>query len=255
MLTADEKLTAILQKIKWAKKHLGDLEIARDTFFANDAYEVETYDDPQTGDHIFKMLYVNPVREDFSLILGDALHNTRSALDHLMWQLASPAKRGRKTYFPIFSDAATCKATDIGKEQFVSANAAKRIKDAEPYKRGKGNDLWILNKLDIADKHHELLTSLVCMSYSLAGRGSQRSGPMHIEYMTFSAGQMVKIGEPLKTGDVFMILPKEYQNVEFAFDINVSEPNVIENISAIALLSNLISHADRLIRGFKPDLV
>ena len=30
MLTADEKLTAIRQKIKRAKKHLSDLEIERD---------------------------------------------------------------------------------------------------------------------------------------------------------------------------------------------------------------------------------
>lgn len=251
MTNADQKLSTIGQKIKRAKKHLSDLEAERDRFFANNACAVESYEDPQTGERIFKMLHVSPVSVDFLLTLGDALHNTRSALDHLAWQLVAPAKRGTGTYFPIFDDAAKCKTTDLEKKQSFSADAAKRIKNAQPYKGGRGHYLWVLNKLDNADKHRELLTSIVCMSHSMAGRGANVAS---VQSVTFWAGQTIKMGEPLKTGDTFLILPKEYKNVEFAFDIGISEPSIIGNIPVIFWLGNAIYTVERLIQSFKPDL-
>src|SRR6266404_3369521 len=125
MITADEKLATILQKVEWAKKHLRELEIARNRFLADDAYEAETYDDPQTGDHVSKMLYVNPVSVDVSLIIGDVLHNARTALDHLAYSLApSP-----DTYFPIFSNASKCRTMDTRHVKALSKDAKKRIRE------------------------------------------------------------------------------------------------------------------------------
>ena len=43
--------------------------------------------DPNTGDQVFKFRVRAPIPVDLSLVIGDAVHNLRSALDHLAWQL------------------------------------------------------------------------------------------------------------------------------------------------------------------------
>lgn len=260
MLTADEKLTAIRQKIKRAKKHLIDLEAERDRFFAEDnPNEVLSYDDPDTGEHVYELRRVDPVSPLVGLIAGDVLHNTRSALDHLVYQLviANGNTPSSATMFPVFNVPTDCVATNAGQIKGLSKTAKEKIRDAEPYKGGKGDLFWMLHKLDIADKHHALLTSTVCMGSSLLGYGSsaKRPGP-YVEVVTFGSGP-AKFGESLKAGDKFLILPKghTYQNVRFDFDIGISEPNIIKDAPIVMLLSTMIAHADNLILDCKSELV
>src|SRR5436190_21354170 len=39
--------------------------------------------------------------EEWGIILGDAVHCLRSALDQLMWGMCDPNERGQRTQFPI----------------------------------------------------------------------------------------------------------------------------------------------------------
>ena len=43
----------------------------------------------------------------------------------------------------------------------MAQDAIDAIDAAEPYQGGKGAGLWVLHYLDIADKHHALLTPLM----------------------------------------------------------------------------------------------
>jgi hypothetical protein len=51
-----------------------------------DSYEVETKDDWQTA-KVFVHGEPVPAVEEWGPIIGDVVHNLRSALDHLVWQL------------------------------------------------------------------------------------------------------------------------------------------------------------------------
>jgi len=137
----------------------------------------------------------------------------------------------------------------------MSQDAKDKIRDAEPYKNGKGHDLWVLSKLDIADKHHALLTNSVCNGLTLLGHGAVTTGPMYSEVVTIGGGAKL-FGEPLKTGDVFLALPKghPYQNVSLTFDISISEPAVIINRPVVFFVGILIAKVDRLILKFEPEL-
>jgi hypothetical protein len=86
----------------------------------HDLYGIDTKDDPQTGQVIiYGEAFVEPLSEEWGTIIGDVVHNLRSTLDHLVWQLTLanghmppaviPRKRSDLDYrwrqigFPIYS--------------------------------------------------------------------------------------------------------------------------------------------------------
>src|SRR5262245_46372286 len=111
MTKAKAPLDACLLKVERAKEHRDALDAyIRDTF-AIDANRprLGVKSDPETGEQI---LYINymPELDGFanrcSLILGDAVHNLRSALDRLAYQLAHRSTSGniqkpKSIQFPI----------------------------------------------------------------------------------------------------------------------------------------------------------
>src|SRR5436190_1677453 len=61
--------------------------------------------DANASEYVFMHRVYEPVPLRFSLILGDAVHNINSALDHLAWQLVRHNQRepiDGQTGFPIF---------------------------------------------------------------------------------------------------------------------------------------------------------
>jgi hypothetical protein len=105
-----------------------------------------------------------------SLLFGDAVHNMRSALDHLVYELvASNQDRpagvpNHKTMFPI-CDTRTRFQTQAhrrGRITGVPVDACAVIERAQPFhRREAGQDhrvhpLWVLNQLDNIDKHRRL---------------------------------------------------------------------------------------------------
>lgn len=106
-----------------------------------------------------------PLDPTLPLIAGDCIHNLRSALDHLVYQLAilngCGTKGARNTLFPIcispvdFADIAKRKVAP-----FVSSTALAEIEDVQPYRTTNMPDtapLWHLAQIDNADKHRVLI--------------------------------------------------------------------------------------------------
>lgn len=104
-----------------------------------------------------------PPLESVALIVGDAVHNLRSALDNLAWTLAhlsSPPENPKSIYFPVCEKpSAWTKATkDLAS---IPAPVLERIKTLQPFTFAKNEEcfLWILHRLDIADKHRSYLSA------------------------------------------------------------------------------------------------
>ncbi len=89
-------------------------------------------------------------------VIGDAIHNIRSALDHLAAASAIRAGRSAKgVYFPIVKDAAAIEAAIRDKLRKCPEAFRDFVADLKPYKGG--NDaLYVLHHLDIIDKHQVL---------------------------------------------------------------------------------------------------
>jgi hypothetical protein len=98
---------------------------------------------------------------DISTGLGDAFHNLRCALDHLIWGLTlqGRGKVGRWTHFPIRSDKSGMSNDSVKRTLAnLTADQASVIESLQPYHRRQPSKhpLVQLARLDDDDKHQAL---------------------------------------------------------------------------------------------------
>src|SRR5690242_15221652 len=96
-------------KHEWSQRHLNLLYNEFSVFYRNEDKPSGSYDDSDSGTKLTHKPFEVPSLHEWSLILGDAIHNMRSALDHIEYALAlkhlSTQKSGRlpdrRTSFPL----------------------------------------------------------------------------------------------------------------------------------------------------------
>lgn len=147
-------LDGVSAKIARAKKHLGDLERDLQVREGHD-YGVLTYQDPKTGDVFIYACAPYKLRVGWGIIVGDAVHNLRSALDLLIGQLviANGATPNRKTAFPIYDNLSKYREYK-GAEKIVGVrdDAITIIEGLQP--KTADDPLLVLARLDDDDKHN-----------------------------------------------------------------------------------------------------
>lgn len=99
---------------------------------------------------------------EISLAFGDVLHNLRSALDHLVWQLvlANGATPTNRNMFPIAQHShKQFHKTAEERLQGTHAQVPSIVMGFEPWPGGAGIGSWLalLHRLEIADKHKLLV--------------------------------------------------------------------------------------------------
>lgn len=101
--------------------------------------------------------------QEIALLAGDIIHNLRSVLDHLAWELADPMSRSERTDFPILEVAREHDGTRLPAAiKGVHDHRIQKIVEAvQPYNRPNPSEnfLWLLDQFDIIDKHRLLLTT------------------------------------------------------------------------------------------------
>jgi hypothetical protein len=149
-------------KIDRAKKHISDLEAdivaLEDTYTAK--IEYHSGNNAQSVVHEFPNLETSLA--GLSLIVGDAIHNLRSALDFAWYSTIRrhlPDKISESTKFPVRETRQNLEGTLHGIEVDTRC---KRLFDCivseiQPYKGGHNSAVWTLHNLDISDKHLLLL--------------------------------------------------------------------------------------------------
>jgi hypothetical protein len=99
-------------------------------------------------------------------IIGDAIHNIRSALDYLAYELS--ARKSRSTQFPICSDESQFRSDDtLRRIEGITGSERELIERVQPYKATnppRHDPLAILNKLSNRDKHRLLLPYVAAVS-------------------------------------------------------------------------------------------
>jgi len=126
--------------------------------------------DPEKGCRVFSLEPVGRTPEHLAIELGDVLYNLRSALDHLAFALAQKhsgplnQREAKEVQFPICHNKKEYfrkeRERRIGK---ISPAAQTEIDGFQPYNAGdryESHPLYLLNELNIIDKHRSLLLML-----------------------------------------------------------------------------------------------
>jgi hypothetical protein len=147
-------------KIERANKHIHDLGLLLDTFLKTNFYRIGIEKDPESGSNNLIFETTIPIPPEVALIIGDAVHNLRSALDLLACEIitragATPSKWTR---FPFSNNRKELISTlKSGKIKIAGSWIIDLIiNEIKPYKGGN-EPLYALHNLDIMDKHKLLI--------------------------------------------------------------------------------------------------
>jgi len=159
-------------KIERAYEHRNALESELVPVLSGERHQIQLSAklDPDTGNHVFRVASMpESFRRRVAVIVGDLVHNLRSALDQLAWQLVldysgRPTKRGeiKRIKFPIETDSQRLTRTHTFNK--VSPSDQTLLDRAQPYNGlddPKLHGLTILEELSNRDKHQTLNPSLV----------------------------------------------------------------------------------------------
>lgn len=159
-------LNSAKQKIERAKYHIADLERQFASFVSEKPHRFVLERDPETGDTLACVEFLKEPPPTLALIVGDAVHNLRCALDHAAWEVvgADGGTQDRHLKFPTgdsrINFEASCNGIKTPSERVKKAFAA-----CEAFLGGGGTHLYDLNKLDNDDKHVALKPVLRATSH------------------------------------------------------------------------------------------
>jgi hypothetical protein len=179
-------LRGVALKLNRAEDHLQLITDMVNTFIESDFYETAAEKDSK-GRLVARLVNVKPPPPELSVLIGDCVHNFRSALDHLAYALAAsytaplPQAYARTSAFPIFRTGPLYRRTGPAgaayKMRGMSRRARAAIQRLQPYHRRKRpglSSLWMLEELSNIDKHRLVhLTGAVPVtaSFRLQGTG------------------------------------------------------------------------------------
>jgi hypothetical protein len=148
-----------LLKIERAKQHVTDLDGKISEYVAGTPFELRVREREQLRDRLIYIQAEPPIPDEFALILGDAVHNLRTALDHLIFAIVrDEAPQPRQVGFPFvekeesLTSAIATRQVHIAPKEVIAALHALK-----PYPAGN-KYLHAVKSIDERDKHHFILT-------------------------------------------------------------------------------------------------
>src|SRR5262245_55828519 len=141
-----DPLLGIRNKIKRAHNQLMAAQSEIDVFFAKRPYELVVERSPDGLEVYAVVKERHPVDLMLSVIAGEIVHDMRSALDHLVWELviketgAPPTTN--KTQFPIFitREGYDSKRGERSLLHGVGTRAKAIIRSLQPFETGEDRD-------------------------------------------------------------------------------------------------------------------
>jgi hypothetical protein len=234
-----DPLNGVRFKIVRAQEHHDLLDQKVGAFLASKPYTTLIDVDEQTWEFRVRVDVHRETDPYWAVIIGDLVHNLRSALDHLAWALVqvNGNKPTKRTQFPIFTDQGEFEADGRRMIAGVSAEATALLESLQPYVRRNPADhpLEVIRLLSNRDKHHLLYTTAFIPS-GLEQRLSRVIGSGRLEIYEVAQG-------PITDGTVILrgrLVPSPtFENVKVNFQF-ASEIVVSERWSLNTVLNDLI---------------
>ena len=222
------RLDGVRVKLCRADEHLETLDKSVQGFLKGSPYRPFADMDMEAGEGLVRVeIRACPPVLEWGVLVGDVLHNLRSALDHLAWQLGGdPPPNKRTSAFPIHWDRGDYRREGAKKVAGVPCHPQAIIEDLQPYQRGdekraKGHALWWLKVLSEWDKHRLLhVTGSVVngVAYFLDGAHalSQLEDSQSVRFGPFEDGAVIA------RWPIHPDAPKPKMNVPFHFTFGVA---------------------------------
>ena len=180
-------------KIKRANQHVYELNELLASFVKTDFCRFSVEKDASTGNHVLKFEMTKSAPCEVPLIIGDAIHNLRSALDLAACEIVTlgGATPSKWCSFPFRDSRKELEDSINGGEiKIAGADIVNLILDVvKPYKGGN-DPLCALHALDITDKHKLLIP---IFSIAALKHVNLRAGPMSMTDCTLAVGDGGKL--------------------------------------------------------------
>jgi len=252
-------------KIDRANHHIGDVEARINVFLKTNPCTLRAKHNPQTAHTEYLVEEVAEVDSIISLVIGDAVHNLRSALDHLAVALVKDAGAlpSKITYFPIADSLGKYVSTALGQVNGISIADKTRIDGFKPY-LGGDDRFWGLHRIDIADKHNLILTQTQCMgginySVSEADAFASLGFPNFLRASPSIEKKSLLIplvGPPFvpKKGEILFRFPgdtEKNEDMQPSFDIAFGDVEVFKGKQVLPSLRDLATLVQGTVNAFK----
>jgi hypothetical protein len=259
---SSDRFLRLLVKAERAKKHIQDLHVRTAAFCNTNPYPVIPEDDPQTGDRVFRVRKVAEVPTEITAIIGDVIHNFRSALDHLVYQLVltngGTPKHLKTCCYPIFDSREQYLGDAPAKLKGMDRAAIHFIDSTKPYKGGD-DDLWRLHRLDIVDKHRLLIPvglvyRTIVLDFTAMRRHAIPNSPdvqLPVIALPTSSPCVVVDGAEIHRVPRFAECPDMHTQPEFPPGIAVNEPEIGPAQPVLDMLQTFSETVNAIIHQFR----
>jgi hypothetical protein len=206
-------------KVSRAYEHIAAVEQLAQDWLDTDAYTIRREVDPETGHTVCKARIKSPPPVEIGLAAGDAVHNLRSALDHVVYHFAErhhpgplPLEVEESLMFPIVgnqnskgepADGALIFREIVARRNLANllpSNVLRYVKSIQPYHwPGDGfrhHWLWLVHDLDRIDKHRRIHVTAASLRMPYV---SSPGDPSDIDIEWGHAGDA-----PVNDGDVLL---------------------------------------------------
>jgi hypothetical protein len=165
--------SSISLKLDRAQEHLLSIDSEIASYLDREPYKLIRNVQPSDQKLVLIEFHViTEPDERIGVIVGDCLHNLRSALDHLACYLVTKNKGmiTKKTQFPILDVRPTDKKTGQPLRPKIDGGVADNVLTVidllQPYQNKRDahrHPLWLLSELSNADKHRLLHVAIACL--------------------------------------------------------------------------------------------
>jgi hypothetical protein len=170
------RLAGAVEKFNRSQEQFDALRAEMDAFFNTDPRPHSSMGgfDPDAWEWIERFQIREPPPLRFGVILGDCVHNLRSCLDHVLWQvtLLDGGTPDRYTQYPIATES-EAQFERMAKRRIAGLSPRHRamVRETQPYHRGDEaatHPLAILANLSNTDKHQVVHTAFSIVGYDAA---------------------------------------------------------------------------------------
>jgi hypothetical protein len=177
-------------KLERAAYHIQEMEAVLRAYVSRDPYRLvgEIHAETKLRRIVFRVR--EPLPPGIPTVVGDAIHNLRSALDIMLCDMAAlEGDHSRKARFPFWRDPS-------GEKKALERIATlgprgKRIVHAIKRNKGIDDTLRSLHDLDVRDKHQLILVTQELVTLTIYRRGEQIS--------VYNRPRLLKDGEVIET--------------------------------------------------------
>lgn len=266
-------LAGVWEKVRRARKLFTVLESEVRPWVEAQRPTLAHQGDPQTGWHTWRLRGPGPPPPlQWSVILGEIIHDLRSALDHLVWQLviANGKSPTKKNQFPIFSGPAAAKDWKDRRNRWtamlsgVDVDAVRLIKSMQPYRtrdRLTWSPLEMLADFSDTDKHQLLVTSWAGMvpNPAVGSPFLVNPPPAGAVYIEFRGATALRWPLPIDDTEVFALRiepptakPNVEVNTHVGMTVGLGEGQWITLHDLISILEEVESVVRGLGRWMEP---